>query len=88
MRDQKLSDDERLLFLHSSLYERDSEKNRQRSVLEERVRSILGSSNDAVLTARYAGVASALRLARIRLSTNDQVSLSRGRNPLDSPCGF
>ena len=61
VRDQKLSDDERLLFLHRSLYEPDPTKYRQRSLLEARMRSILGSSDEALLTARYADVASGLR---------------------------
>jgi hypothetical protein len=61
VRDQKLSDDERLLFLHSSLDEPDPVKNRQRSLLEAKMRSILGSSYEPLLTARYADVASSLR---------------------------
>jgi DNA phosphorothioation-associated putative methyltransferase len=61
VRDQKLSDDERLLFLRSSLYEPDPAKNRQRFLLEAKMRSILGSSYEALLTARYADVASGLR---------------------------
>jgi DNA phosphorothioation-associated putative methyltransferase len=61
VRDQKLSDDARLLFLHGSSYETDVTKRRRRSVLEARVRSILLRPSTDMLTVRYADVASALR---------------------------
>jgi DNA phosphorothioation-associated putative methyltransferase len=61
VRDQILSDDRRLLFLHGSSYEPDPAKRRQRTLLEARIRSVLGNPDEAVLTARYGDVASSLR---------------------------
>jgi DNA phosphorothioation-associated putative methyltransferase len=61
VRDQKLSDDARLMFLHGSLYESDLFKRHQRSLLEARIRSILENPDQALLTARYVDVASGLR---------------------------
>jgi hypothetical protein len=61
IRDQILSDDRRLLFLHGSIYEQDPAKRRQRLSLEARIRAVLGNPDDALLTARYGEVASSLR---------------------------
>jgi DNA phosphorothioation-associated putative methyltransferase len=61
VRDQRLSNDERLLFLRGSLYESDPSKRRQRSLLELRIRSTLGNTDESLLAARYGDVASGLR---------------------------
>jgi DNA phosphorothioation-associated putative methyltransferase len=55
--DQILTDDQRLLFLHSSLYEKDPSKRERRAILETRLRSALGNSDGSWLTARYGEVA-------------------------------
>jgi DNA phosphorothioation-associated putative methyltransferase len=61
VRDRKLSDGERLIFLHGSLYETDAKQRQRRSALEARLRSILSSQREEMLAARYADVASRLR---------------------------
>ncbi|GEC56969.1 hypothetical protein BEL01nite_60120 [Bradyrhizobium elkanii] len=61
VRDQILSDESRLLFLHRSLYESDTLKRQQRLSLENRIRTVIGSLNNSSLTARYGDVASSLR---------------------------
>jgi hypothetical protein len=61
VRDQILSDERRLLFLHGSAYEQDPAKRQQKTLLEARMRSVLGNPAKALLTARYGDVASSLR---------------------------
>jgi hypothetical protein len=60
VRDQVLSDERRLLFLHGSLYESDPAKHRQRSLLEAKMRTVLPSAEDW-LTVKYGDVVASLR---------------------------
>jgi DNA phosphorothioation-associated putative methyltransferase len=61
VRDQVLSDDRRLLFLHRSAYESDPTKQKQRVTLETRIRTVIGNPDGTLLMARYGDVASNLR---------------------------
>jgi DNA phosphorothioation-associated putative methyltransferase len=61
VRDQVLSDDRRLLFLHRSAYESDPTKQKQRVSLETRIRTVIGNPDGTLLMARYGDVASNLR---------------------------
>jgi DNA phosphorothioation-associated putative methyltransferase len=63
VRDQVMSDDKRLLFVHGSVYEPDHERRRQKALVERRIRSILGNPDRPMLTARYGDVAAILRQA-------------------------
>jgi DNA phosphorothioation-associated putative methyltransferase len=61
VRDRMLVDDKRLLFLCKSNYEADPARRRRRSLLEGKVRSILGEAGRTSLTARYGDVSSSLK---------------------------
>jgi DNA phosphorothioation-associated putative methyltransferase len=60
VRDQILSAERRLVFLHGSLYESDPAKRAQRSLLEAKMRTVLRSAEDW-LTVNYGDVVASLR---------------------------
>jgi DNA phosphorothioation-associated putative methyltransferase len=68
VRDQKLSNPDRLLFMQGSSFESDAAKRQQRSDLEARVRSILPGLTPSIFTVRYVDVA--FGLARSQSTRN------------------